>query len=499
MFSANSMPAYHDGMLAVQMKTLTTDPAITPASVSWADRPQTSGYAALSYYERAGLLKKITPISDVSPNFSSAAPRNYTMAMFNNVLSNNDDSSISGSHIIEIQPGHNTSLLRAAIATDPNVEKVDLVPVRYLLARSSSAPAHSANDGGPATPMANPPPANTLWNLSRIRWSAARAQPNFREATNVKVGVLDTGVDVNHPDLRGRIKNYVYKYNNVDVESSQYDIIGHGTHVCGVITAADENNIGIDGICDCDIHVWKIFSDAPTLISTPSGGDWAYIVDPVMYLRALSQCADQNLQVLNLSIGGPAPPNFQESIQFSRIMNNGTIVCAAMGNERRSRSPTSYPAAINGVVAVGATNIDDTVASFSSSGGHIALSAPGVAIWSTLPTYAGQTGFEVLRDASGAFIRGQARVRERNYAAWDGTSMATPHVTGCVALMLAINPNLSSVDVRNIFNSSADKVRGMAGQPFHPDYGAGVLNVDSALKKVHAGLNQPTTITRAAE
>jgi subtilisin family serine protease len=80
---------------------------------------------------------------------------------------------------------------------------------------------------------------------------------------------------------------------------------------------------------------------------------------------------------------------------------------------------------------------DDSVTLFSNSGNHIVLSAPGKAIWSTLPTYPGQTGFAAVFGLDGQPRQGKPMRRETDYDAWDGTSMATPHVTGSVALLLA--------------------------------------------------------------
>jgi subtilisin family serine protease len=148
-----------------------------------------------------------------------------------------------------------------------------------------------------------------------------------------------------------------------------------------------------------------------------------------------------------------------------------------MGNERQQGSPTSYPAAIDGVIAVGATSLDDSVADFSNRGNHIAISAPGVAIWSTLPTYAGQFGFQAVPGPTGQPVEGKPMRRETDYDAWPGTSMATPHVTASVALLFANKGKMSSDKVRQRLSATADKVPGMNGQPHHADYGAGRLNL----------------------
>jgi len=200
-----------------------------------------------------------------------------------------------------------------------------------------------------------------------------------------------------------------------------------------------------------------------------------------MYRRALADCVQTPVDVMNLSIGGPGEPDAQEKWLFEQLLSAGTIICAAMGNERQYGSPTSYPGAIPGVVAVGATSLDDTVAVFSNRGNHIAVSAPGKAIWSTLPTYAGQTGFYATIGSDGSPRQGKPVRRETDYDAWDGTSMATPHVTGAAALMVANKGKLTPSKARDRLMQTADKVAEMKDAKFSPDYGAGRLNLAKLL------------------
>jgi len=261
--------------------------------------------------------------------------------------------------------------------------------------------------------------------------------------------------------------------------SSEKDIIGHGTHVAGTIAASIDNNLGINGICDCDLNIWKIFDDKPDFISCSEG--YVYFVDPVMYRRALIDCLDQNIDVINLSIGGGAFDPDERDL-FNSLLANGTTIVAAMGNEREDGSPTSYPAAYPGVIAVGATNRDDTVAYFSNSGNHITISAPGVAIWSTLPIYSGQSGFNAVCTGRRPSL-GRPIQRETDYDAWNGTSMASPHVAAAVALLLANKGKMSPAEVKSLLAKAADKVAGMNGRDFHPDFGAGRLNLLRLLKE----------------
>lgn len=285
--------------------------------------------------------------------------------------------------------------------------------------------------------------------------------------------MLDTGIDANNPDLEDQINSYIFNHQDLPIASSERDIIGHGTHVAGTISASINNSLGINGVCNSQLNAWKIFDDEPDFISCRQG--YAYFVDPVMYRRALLDCLDQNIDVINLSIGGGGFDRDEQEL-FNSLLANGTTIVAAMGNEREDGSPISYPAAYPGVIAVGATNRDDTVANFSNAGNHIAISAPGVGIWSTLPTYPGQFGFEAIC-TDGRPRLGQALQRETDYDAWNGTSMATPHVVGAVALLLANKGKMNATEVRRHLTKTADKVAGMGGRDFHPDYGAGRLNL----------------------
>jgi subtilisin family serine protease len=359
--------------------------------------------------------------------------------------------------------------LQSALAHDPAVEFATRVPVRYLLARRPVR----------RTVAAAPPAASTMWNLRKIKWAEARSRPAFREATDVKVAVLDTGIQRDHPDLGRQVAGYVHAHPDLPAASGEGDIVGHGTHVAGTIAATIGNRMGVNGICRCRLLAWKIFTDQAEFLSWEEG--YAYVVDPVMYLRALADCLDEGVDVVNLSIGGPGEPDAQEQALFDALQSAGVTVVAAMGNEREWGSPTSYPAAIPGVIAVGATSLDDRVAGFSNRGSHIALGAPGKAIWSTLPTNPGQFGFEAVRGAGGQPREGKPQRRETGYDAWDGTSMASPHVAAAAALLLANKGRMTPARVKQALQRSADRVAGMGGRDFHPDYGSGRLNLKSLL------------------
>ncbi|WP_298960112.1 S8 family serine peptidase [uncultured Methylobacterium sp.] len=502
--SNSDIPEYHTGMLLVRTTKsplLREHGAMTAAFASDALRdslleragnpPAASGLAAIGYFERAGLIRKVTPIRppsqpglDEALSFAATSSGfGATAALMAAALAADPDRAAddptSGMSLIEFERDEDRDAAQRALGADPGIATVSRVPVRYLAARKARR-THAQ----PAAAALPPPPA-TMWNLRKIQWQQARALPNFVDAADIRVAVLDSGIDTAHPDLNGRVASYVHAHPDLPKASSPQDLIGHGTHVSGTICALIDNDLGINGICDCRLMAWKIFDDTPDPVKGPFGAYYLYFVDPVMYLRALFDCVAQKPHVLNLSIGGTGKPSDAEAEAFRLLLAGGTTVVAAMGNSREEGSPISYPAAIPGVLAVGATGITDRVARFSNSGNHIALSAPGEAIWSTLPTYPGQSGFDAVPGPNGRLRQGKPRRRETDYDAWPGTSMAAPHVTAAVALYLANGGGADPSEIRQAFAATCDKVPGMAGQPFHPDYGYGRLNLLALLDHVH--------------
>lgn len=467
-------PAYHEGMLILKLRgSAQTSVALAREGELERLALDHPGLYNLSVLERVGMIRRVIPLARPREgNVPVHGTRPLAMLSVGIASATSSGERRGGVSILELERDADVPELQLALGRDPSVEWVSRVPARYWL-----APRGTGRTGFPGrrrvTPLAVPPPAGALWNLRRISWAEARALPTFSEAGEVRVAVLDTGVDPDHPELQGRIATYVYEHPDLPFPISAQDIVGHGTHVTGTIGARIGNEIGINGICECRIHVWKIFTDSPTA----TGSAFEYLVDPVIYRRALADCADGGMDVLNLSIGGPAAPDPQEQALFDELLGGGTTVVAAMGNERQQGSPTSYPAAVPGVIAVGATSIDDSVAGFSSAGRHITLCAPGVGIWSTLPTYPGQLGFEAVQEPGGDIREGRPLTRETGYDAWSGTSMASPHVAASAALLLANRGRMDGAEVRERLMRTADRVPGMGGAEFNADYGAGRLNL----------------------
>jgi len=372
----------------------------------------------------------------------------------------------TGHFLVHFKNAKHRAACQRALRDDPQVASVSEVAARYL------SLAGSPTDGLPPERM---------WNHARIQLPAARRLKQFRVPRDVRVAVLDSGVQTRHPSLRGRVHDYVHRWElGHRLSVSGTDIVGHGTHISGILNAGHDRTLGIEGIAHCRLTVFKVFDDHPA--ADPAARARVFLVNPVFYRWSLTECLARRFDVINLSLGGPAPPDPHEAALLQSLLGRGTSIVAAMGNALTQRSEPSYPAASPGVIAVGAVGPDDVVAPFSRRGRHIALCAPGVAIWSTLPTFPGEFGF--LDSSRTKERRAVPRALARNtwYDAWPGTSGACPHVTAGVALLLASKGKLSPAQVKARLQRSADRVPGMHGKRFDPSYGAGRLNLRRLLE-----------------
>ena len=170
------------------------------------------------------------------------------------------------------------------------------------------------------------------------------------------------------------------------------------------------------------------------------------------------------MKVLNLSIGSDGPSQ-TEKILIRRLVDADVTVVASMGNEFEEGNPIEFPGAYPGVIGVGAVGKTKRRASFSNTGSHISIVAPGKGILSTLPMKASASRHS----------------DETKYASWDGTSMASPHVAAAAALVLALNPNFTPEQVRNRLTSTATKLSAMGNKQKTDEYGHGLLNLPAAL------------------
>jgi subtilisin family serine protease len=240
-------------------------------------------------------------------------------------------------------------------------------------------------------------------------WTTTRGDPS------VVVAVIDSGVDLTHPDLDGVAvqdpRNMVW--NNADVS----DEVGHGTHVMGTIVAETNNGEGIAGIApDSTLMPIKIADDSGFVAFSDvlDGVDWA---------------REHGADVINMSLGGPLTIEQVALGQptFTAARDADIVMVAAAGND--ATRIRMYPASFAGVISVSAVDSTDTIADFSNTGRAVDIAAPGVDLISTIP--------------------------DGEYALGTGTSMASPHVAGVAALVRAARPGLAADEVEAVLRASA--------------------------------------------
>jgi len=298
-----------------------------------------------------------------------------------------------GATEVQVLPQINWSVLRISARTTVTQAISKLESVRGVVAAepdyirkalySPNDPAYQTNQYAPQ--LIDCPDA---WNLSL-------------GLPSVIIGFPDSGVDIGHPDLKWKI-DVISGANFINPGLPPQDDNGHGTHVSGIAAADTNNDIGIAGICPAatilPVKVLDSTGSGPT--STISQG----------YMFA----TDHGANVINASLGGYQSSQVElDAVNY--CLNKGSIFVAAAGND--GVSTVLYPAGYPGVVSVGATDQHDQQASFTNFGNWVDLAAPGVQIYSTYPRSMG------------------------SYTYLDGTSMATPIVAGCLAMLKSYAPS----------------------------------------------------------
>lgn len=236
-------------------------------------------------------------------------------------------------------------------------------------------------------------------------------------ARSVKVAVLDTGVDYRLLDFKGRVdianeKNFV----DPNGEGSAIDDHGHGTHVAGVIGAIQNNGTSMRGMMPA-------VSILPVKVLDASGsGDTEQIALGIKY------AVDAGAKVINMSLGGSESRTIGYMLKYA--YDRGVVVVAATGND--GDSSLSYPASSKYTISVGATNTFGIVSDYSNYGYGVDVVAPGTKVASLVPN--------------------------GNVVYMDGTSMATPHVSAVVGLLLSTRPTLKVEEVRQLLHRTAEPV-----------------------------------------
>jgi len=320
------------------------------------------------------------------------------------------------------------------LANDPRVERIDDDVIVYAF--------RDVRELAKGDSQASPAPAQALpWGIDRIDAELVWSMGN--SADSIKVGIIDTGISLSHPDLALNIKG---AYNAINTRRSANDDNGHGSHVAGIVAAINNATGVVGGAPQTDLYAIKVLNSSGSgyLSDIIEGIDWAIF---------------KNLNVINMSLGTTANvQSFYDAV--IRANDAGITVVAAAGN---NGGAVNYPGAYAEVIGVSATDSTNAIASWSSRGLAVDLAAPGVSIYST---YKGN-----------------------GYATLSGTSMASPHVAAAVALLMNrairseedtnVNGRWDPAEIKaRLQNAATDLGAGGAD----PLYGAGLVNAFAAVQ-----------------
>jgi thermitase len=260
-------------------------------------------------------------------------------------------------------------------------------------AYSANAKVAYAEPDFVAQAMGNPDDSGFVnqWDMAKIQtpeaWDVTTGSPT------ITIAILDTGVDLDHPDLANKIISNI-KFSN---SATTDDVYGHGTHVAGIAAAMTNNGIGVAGLgYSCSIVNVKVLDDNGM-------GAYSWIVSGIIW------AADNGADIINLSLGAPyASSALEDAVNYA--WGKGVVIVAAAGNN--GDTTPMYPAYYTNCIAVAATDANDARASWSNYGDWVDVAAPGVSIYSTL--------------------------KDNSYGYLSGTSMASPHIAGLAALVFTV-------------------------------------------------------------
>ena len=272
-------------------------------------------------------------------------------------------------------------------------------------------------------------------------------------SSDVVVAVLDTGLRKTHQDFQSSRIRPGRDYSNGD--SDPNDDCGHGTHVAGTVAATTDNGVGVAGMSQATILPMKVLSPIGFIINVTCSGSTSDIA------AAIVDSTDQGAKVISMSLGGGGSTTLRNAVDYA--WNHGVLVVAASGNDGGNDN-VSYPAAYDNAIAVGALTSSKTRASYSDGGPELDVMAPGSNVISTYNS------------------------NDSSYSSLSGTSMATPHVAGALALAAGCNPDATNVQLRDALYATAEDL-GPAGRD--DAHGHGLVRADALVADVCNGIPDP--------
>ncbi len=317
----------------------------------------------------------------------------------------------------------------------------------------------------------NDPLYNYQWHLNNSVYGGIHTEAawDVSQGYGVTVAVIDTGIAYENyfnpknrksyyqaPDLKGTC--FVSGYDFVENDNHPNDDNSHGTHVTGTIAQRTNNKLGVAGVAFGACIM-------PVKVLDKSGSGYYFNI-----AQGIRFAANHGAKVISMSLGGPSPSTELKNA-LSYAYDKGVTIVAAAGNDGAGGSP-SYPAAYNDyVIAVAATRYDETRSPYSTTGDYVDIAAPGG------DTSVDQNGDGyadgVLQQTFNPYTR---KTNDFGYWFFQGTSMATPHVSGVAALLIA-NGVSGPDNVRNVLQNTAER-KGTT-QP-NPEYGWGIVDAYNA-------------------
>jgi len=315
--------------------------------------------------------------------------------------------------------------------------------------------------------------------------------------SNVIVAVIDTGILSQHPDIIGQLTSDGYDFISEDAiandpdpgidddpEDTGDELQGgssfHGTHVSGTVAAASNNDLGVAGIA----FQSKIM---PLRALGVGGGLTSDIMEAMRYAAGLDNDSEtvptQPADIINMSLGGGLPSQAEQEI-IDDVRAEGVIIIAAAGNEETSAP--SYPAAYNGVISVSAVGPDKSLSSYSNFGSTIDVAAPGGDF---------DNPDECVYSTSGDDTS-QTNPPDYVYSYSCGTSMASPHMAGVVALMKSVYPDLTPVELDALLANGylTEDLEADGTDVRNDNYGYGLIDALKAVDIVDVPAEIPTLL-----
>jgi thermitase len=327
-------------------------------------------------------------------------------------------------HVVQLPPQASERAVAALLARNPHLNFAELDSIHF---------PDNAND----------PYFGSAWHLPLMGVPKAWGQSR---GSTITIAILDTGVESTHPDLAPKL---VPGWNIYDNNSNTADVHGHGTRVAGTAAAATNNALGVASIA-ADARIM------PIRISSPTGG-----ASVSNMAAGITWAADRGARVANISFAGARSSSAVHSAA-NYMRNKGGLVVVSAGNSGGEEAVAAHPS----VIVVSATTSGDALASWSSFGNYVNVSAPGASVWSTT------TG--------------------GGYTTVSGTSFASPATAAVVALMMSANPRMSPADIeKHLFATAKD-----LGTPgWDKYYGHGRVDAAAAVAAVSGSSVPPPDTT----